>query len=157
MTSTITIMTTMSTNMSTSITMSTVRTAPAAAMTTSMSITTTMTTSTIITTTTATAVAVTIMTTTLTRCSPPGARKRPTKYTEAELTAALTALGDVTLGTVLRAKGIVPCADGGEWLHFDYVPGAPEIRRGSADYTGRLCVIGSELDEERIASLFGVN
>ncbi len=51
------------------------------------------------------------------------------KYTEAELNAALTALGDVTLGTVLRAKGIVPCADGGEWLHFDYVPGAPEIRR----------------------------
>lgn len=79
------------------------------------------------------------------------------KYTEAELNAALTALGDVTLGTVLRAKGIVPCADGGEWLHFDYVPGAPEIRRGAADYTGRLCVIGSELDEERIASLFGVN
>ena len=79
------------------------------------------------------------------------------KYTEDELNAALTALGDVTLGTVLRAKGIVPAADGGEWLHFDYVPGAPEIRRGSADYTGRLCVIGSELDEERIASLFGVN
>ena len=48
-------------------------------------------------------------------------------------------------------------ADGGEWLHFDYVPGAPEIRRGTADYTGRLCVIGSELDEERIAALFGVN
>ena len=79
------------------------------------------------------------------------------KYTEAELNAALTALGDVTLGTVLRAKGIVPCADGGEWLHFDYVPGAPEIRRGAADYTGRLCVIGSELDEEHIAALFGVN
>ena len=79
------------------------------------------------------------------------------KYTEAELNAALTALGDVTLGTVLRAKGIVPAADGGEWLHFDYVPGAPEIRRGAADYTGRLCVIGSELDEERIAALFGVN
>ena len=79
------------------------------------------------------------------------------KYTEDELNAALTALGDVTLGTVLRAKGIVPCADGGEWLHFDYVPGAPEIRHGTADYTGRLCVIGSELDEERIAALFGVN
>ena len=84
-------------------------------------------------------------------------RETTHKYTEDELTAALTALGDVTLGTVLRAKGIVPAADGGEWLHFDYVPGAPEIRRGSADYTGRLCVIGSELDEERIASLFGVN
>ena len=80
----------------------------------------------------------------------------PHKYTEDELKNALTALGDPSLGTVLRAKGIVPAADGGEWLHFDYVPGAPEIRRGSADYTGRLCVIGSELDEERIAALFGV-
>ena len=80
----------------------------------------------------------------------------PHKYTEDELNQALTALGDPSLGTVLRAKGIVPAADGGEWLHFDYVPGAPEIRRGAADYTGRLCVIGAELDEERIAGLFGV-
>ena len=80
----------------------------------------------------------------------------PHKYTEEELNRALTALGDPSLGTVLRAKGIVPAADGGEWLHFDYVPGAPEIRRGAADYTGRLCVIGAELDEERIADLFGV-
>ena len=80
----------------------------------------------------------------------------PHKYTEEELNHALTALGDPSLGTVLRAKGIVPAADGGEWLHFDYVPGAPEIRRGAADYTGRLCVIGAELDEERIADLFGV-
>ncbi len=79
----------------------------------------------------------------------------PKKFTEAELSAALTGLGDMTLGTVLRAKGIVPCAEGG-WLHFDYVPGAPEIRKGSADYTGRLCVIGAELDEDRIAGLFGV-
>ena len=83
-------------------------------------------------------------------------KETPHKYTEDELKNALTALGDPSLGTVLRAKGIVPAADGGEWLHFDYVPGAPEIRRGSADYTGRLCVIGSELDEERIAALFGV-
>ena len=83
-------------------------------------------------------------------------KETPHKYTEDELKHALTALGDPSLGTVLRAKGIVPAADGGEWLHFDYVPGAPEIRRGSADYTGRLCVIGAELDEERIAALFGV-
>lgn len=83
-------------------------------------------------------------------------KETPHKYTEDELKNALTALGDPSLGTVLRAKGIVPAADGGEWLHFDYVPGAPEIRRGSADYTGRLCVIGAELDEERIAALFGV-
>ena len=80
----------------------------------------------------------------------------PHRYTEEELTAALTALGDPSLGMVLRAKGIVPAADGGAWLHFDYVPGAPEVRRGAADYTGRLCVIGSELDEERIAGLFGI-
>lgn len=80
----------------------------------------------------------------------------PHKYTEDELGRALTALGDPSLGMVLRAKGIVPAADGGSWLHFDYVPGVPEIRRGAADYTGRLCVIGSELDEERIAALFGI-
>ena len=77
-------------------------------------------------------------------------------YTEEDLQNALTGLGDLSLGTVLRAKGIVPAADGGQWLHFDYVPGAPDIRRGAADYTGRLCVIGAELDEERIASLFGL-
>ena len=81
----------------------------------------------------------------------------PRKFTDAEITAALDALLDEhKYGVVLRSKGIVPAADGGEWLHFDYVPGAPEIRRGPADYTGRLCVIGAELDEERIAALFGV-
>ena len=68
--------------------------------------------------------------------------------------AALAALDTGKYGTILRAKGILPGE--GEWIHFDYVPGAPEIRRGSADYTGRLCVIGAELDEERIAALFGV-
>ncbi|MGI6180594.1 MAG: GTP-binding protein [Agathobaculum sp.] len=83
-------------------------------------------------------------------------RETTRKYTEAGLLAALTALGDPSLGTVLRAKGIVPDENGGEWLHFDYVPGAPEIRRGAADYTGRLCVIGSALDEERITALFGL-
>lgn len=80
----------------------------------------------------------------------------PHPYTEEDLQNALTGLGDLSLGTVLRAKGIVPAADGGQWLHFDYVPGAPDIRRGAPDYTGRLCVIGAELDEERIASLFGL-
>lgn len=83
-------------------------------------------------------------------------KETPRAYSEAELQTALTALGDPSLGTVLRAKGIVKSANGGEWLHFDYVPGAPEIRRGPADYTGRLCVIGSELDEERVQGLFGV-
>mgnify|MGYP002799005183 FL=1 len=56
---------------------------------------------------------------------------------------------------MLRAKGIV-AADSGDWIHFDFVPGQPEVRRGPADYTGRLCVIGADLDEDRIADLFGV-
>ena len=79
----------------------------------------------------------------------------PKKFTEDELKGCLTELGDISLGTVLRAKGIVPSADGG-WLHFDYVPGMPEIRHGAADYTGRLCVIGAELDESRLAEIFGI-
>ena len=80
----------------------------------------------------------------------------PHAYTEGDLNHALIGLGDPSLGTVLRAKGIVPASDGGEWIHFDYVPGAPDIRRGPADYTGRLCVIGAELDQERISALFGL-
>ena len=64
-------------------------------------------------------------------------------------------MGNISLGTVLRAKGIV-AADSGDWIHFDFVPGQPEVRRGPADYTGRLCVIGADLDEDRIADLFGV-
>jgi hypothetical protein len=58
-------------------------------------------------------------------------------------------------GTVLRAKGIVACEDG-SWLHFDYVPGEIDIRRGAADITGRLCVIGAKLDKAAVAALFGV-
>ena len=78
----------------------------------------------------------------------------PRKYTEAELRFALEALSDaVNYGVVLRAKGILPAADG-EWMYFDYVPGQIEIRRGGADVTGRLCVIGSKLDEENLAELF---
>ena len=55
---------------------------------------------------------------------------------------------------VLRAKGVVPGTDG--WLHFDYVPGTPDVRRGGASVTGRICVIGSKLKEENIAKLFGI-
>ena len=51
--------------------------------------------------------------------------------------------------------GIIPCADGG-WLHFDYTPGEQNIRKGGADFTGRLCVIGSKLKEEGLKALFGV-
>ena len=56
-------------------------------------------------------------------------------------------------GNVLRAKGIVPDEDGG-WIHFDYVPGEPDVRQGAAGVTGRLCVIGAEIDEEKLEILF---
>lgn len=57
---------------------------------------------------------------------------------------------------ILRAKGIVE-SENGEWIHFDYVPGESDVRVGSADITGKLCVIGSELDEEKITKAFGVS
>jgi len=76
-------------------------------------------------------------------------------FGEAELADILTALDGEEYGIVLRAKGIVPCAEGG-WIHFDYTPGEQNIRKGAADFTGRLCVIGSKLQEEKIAKLFGV-
>ena len=76
-------------------------------------------------------------------------------FGEAELSAILTALDGGNYGVVLRAKGIVPCAEGG-WLHFDYTPGEQNIRKGAADVTGRLCVIGSQLKEEGLKELFGV-
>ncbi len=77
------------------------------------------------------------------------------KFTEKELQAALYALDTGRYGFVLRAKGIVACADGG-WLHFDYVPEELNIRTGSAAVTGKLCVIGANLDETAIKALFGV-
>ena len=79
----------------------------------------------------------------------------PRKFTEEEITDALDELvsDPVSYGTVLRAKGIVPCDDG-TWIHFDYVPGAPDVRRGPAGFTGRLCVIGSGLKEEPLNELF---
>lgn len=79
----------------------------------------------------------------------------PYKYGEDELADILKKLSaeDSGFGNVLRAKGIVPAAEG-EWFHFDLVPGEYEIRRGAADYTGRLCVIGADLKEEEIHALF---
>lgn len=79
------------------------------------------------------------------------------KFTADELTRMLEALvEEKTYGVILRAKGIVANADGGEWIHFDYVPGEPDVRHGSAGVTGRLCVIGSNLNEQALAGLFGV-
>lgn len=58
-------------------------------------------------------------------------------------------------GTILRAKGIVPCKDG-TWIYFDMVDGEYELRTGEADYTGRLCVIGTDVEEEKLLELFGI-
>ena len=77
------------------------------------------------------------------------------KFAEAEIQAALMSLDTGRFGMVLRAKGIVPCADGG-WIHFDYVPGETNVRKGGAAVTGKLCVIGAQLDEFGVAKLFGV-
>ena len=76
------------------------------------------------------------------------------QYTVEEIQSALEALGDEeTYGMILRAKGIVAGTDG-QWIHYDYVPGTPDVRHGSAATTGRLCVIGSKINEAEIAKLF---
>ena len=77
-------------------------------------------------------------------------------YEKQELSAALEALDTGDYGQVLRAKGIVAGTDG-KWLHFDYVPGEVEVRDGAAGVTGRLCVIGAELKEDALSSLFHLN
>ena len=78
------------------------------------------------------------------------------KFTREELNAAFEAFDeDSELGMILRAKGIVECVCG-KWLHFDYVPGEFDVREGSAGVIGRICVIGSGVDKEKIKNLFGV-
>ena len=77
-------------------------------------------------------------------------------YSEAELEHILTALDSGEYGAILRAKGIVAAADGGQWLHYDFVPEEHQVRRGPADYTGRICVIGSPLKEDKLSQLFGL-
>lgn len=79
----------------------------------------------------------------------------PKQFTQADIDRILTALDSGDYGAILRAKGIVPAADG-QWLHFDYVPQEHEVRYGSADYTGRLCIIGSQLKEDGLKTLFGL-
>ncbi|MCI8594681.1 MAG: GTP-binding protein [Oscillospiraceae bacterium] len=81
-------------------------------------------------------------------------RETPRRYTKEELEQALAALDGEEYGVILRAKGILPSAEGDGWYHFDFVPGEREVRQGGADYTGRLCVIGSELKENKLAELF---
>lgn len=78
------------------------------------------------------------------------------KYTKEELTGILDRLsGSEEYGVILRAKGMLPCEDG-TWIYFDMVPEETEIREGAPEYTGRLCVIGSKLNEEKLAQLFGI-
>ena len=77
----------------------------------------------------------------------------PDKYTKEELQNMLDALEDKEkYGFILRAKGMLPSENG--FIHFDYVPGESEIRDGSAEYTGKICVIGSELKEDALKKLF---
>ena len=76
-------------------------------------------------------------------------------FAKAELERILAELDLGECGAILRAKGIVPAGDG-TWLHFDYVPEEHEVRTGPADYTGRLCVIGADLKEDKLAALFGL-
>ena len=77
------------------------------------------------------------------------------KFTKEELVRALEEIQhEHEYGTVLRAKGIV--AGECKWLHFDYVPGEPDVREGSAGVTGRLCVIGCNLNEDALKALFNV-
>ena len=78
------------------------------------------------------------------------------RFTAEELNTILEELlKESEYGTVLRAKGIVPAADG-TWLHFDYVPGEADVRTGCADVIGRLCVIGAGIHKDKLATLFGV-
>ena len=80
----------------------------------------------------------------------------PRKFEEAAIRTALEQLDDEKrFGSILRAKGILPLTDG-KWLHFDYVPGESDVRYGSADYTGRLCVIGTKINEAALKELFGL-
>ena len=83
-------------------------------------------------------------------------RETARKYTREEIEGILStfATGD-ECGMILRAKGIV-AGEGDEWIHFDYVPGEPDVRTGGADVVGRICVIGAKLDRERIAALFSL-
>lgn len=78
-------------------------------------------------------------------------------YTEDELKEALVKLSETDeYGIILRAKGMIPC-DNGKWMYYDLTPGEYEIREGQADYTGKLCVIGTDLKEDKLAELFKLN
>ena len=82
-------------------------------------------------------------------------KETPKVYTQADIERILTALDSGDYGKILRAKGIVN-GEGGKWIEFDFVPEEHEVRAGHPDYTGRLCVIGAELQEDKLSQLFGL-
>ena len=82
-------------------------------------------------------------------------KETPKVFTQADIQRILTALDSGDYGKILRAKGIVN-GEGGAWIEFDFVPEEHEVRAGHPDYTGRLCVIGAELKEDKLAELFGL-
>ena len=85
-------------------------------------------------------------------------KESPKKFAKEEIEGILARLAredSDEFGTVLRAKGIIPSVDG-KWFHFDLVPGDTEVRYGSPDYTGRICVIGAGLKEDKLKELFGI-
>ena len=82
-------------------------------------------------------------------------KETPKAFSQADIAHILTALDSGEYGHILRAKGIVNGTDGA-WVEFDYVPEEHDIRAGHPDYTGRLCVIGAELNEDKLAALFGL-
>ena len=82
-------------------------------------------------------------------------RETPKVFSQADIQRILTALDSGDYGKILRAKGIVN-GEGGAWIEFDFVPEEHEVRAGHPDYTGRLCVIGAELKEDKLAELFGL-
>ncbi|MDE6454357.1 MAG: cobalamin biosynthesis protein CobW, partial [Dysosmobacter sp.] len=82
-------------------------------------------------------------------------RETPKAFARADIERILAALDTGEYGKILRAKGIVGGGDG-SWIEFDYVPEEHEVRAGRPDYTGRLCVIGAELKEDKLSQLFGL-
>ena len=82
-------------------------------------------------------------------------KETPKVFAQADIERILTALDSGDYGKILRAKGIVN-GEGGKWIEFDFVPEEHEVRAGHPDYTGRLCVIGAELQEDKLSQLFGL-
>ncbi|MDE6211378.1 MAG: GTP-binding protein, partial [Clostridia bacterium] len=77
------------------------------------------------------------------------------KYTQEQITDILQSLDGGEYGVILRAKGIVSASDG-KWIHFDYVPEEVDVRYGGGEVIGRICVIGSKINKQKLAELFGV-